>query len=60
MKRWERFTRQEIEQFVKESFSFAQLAKRIGYDETSKIGSADRLVHEIEDTLNLDISHFKG
>jgi hypothetical protein len=60
MKRWERFTRQEIEQFVKESFSYAQLAKRIGYDDTSKNGSAYRVVHEMVDTLNLDTSHFKG
>jgi hypothetical protein len=60
MKRWERFTRQEIEQFVKESFSYAQLAKRIGYDDSSKNGSAYRTVHEMIDTLNLDISHFKG
>ena len=60
MKRWERFTRQEIEQFVKESFSYAQLAKRIGYDDTSKNGSAYRIVHKMIDTLNLDTSHFKG
>ena len=59
MKKWERFTRQEIEQFVKESFSYAQLAKRIGYDDTSKNGSAYRVVHEMIDILNLDISHFK-
>jgi hypothetical protein len=60
MKKWERFTRQEIEQFVKESFSYAQLAKRIGYDDSSNNGSAYRAVHEMIDTLNLDISHFKG
>ena len=60
MKKWERFTRQEIEQFVKESFSYAQLAKRIGYDDTSKNGSAYRVVHEMIDALNLDTSHFKG
>ena len=60
MKKWERFTRQEIEQFVKESVSYAQLAKRIGYDDVSKNGSAYRAVHEMVDTLNLDISHFKG
>lgn len=60
MKRWERFTRQEIEQFVRESFSYAQLAKRIGYDDSSKNGSAYRVVHAMVDALNLDISHFKG
>lgn len=60
MKRWERFTRQEIEQFVKESFSYVELAKRIGYDDASKNGSAYRTVHEMVDTLHLDTSHFKG
>lgn len=60
MKKWERFTRQEIEQFVKESFSYAQLAKRIGYDDSSKNGSAYRVVHEMIDVLSLDTSHFKG
>ena len=58
MKKWERFTRQEIEQFVKESFSYAQLAKRIGYDDLS--GNAYRVVHEMTEILNLDTSHFKG
>lgn len=35
---WERFTRQEIEQFVKESNSYAQLAEKCGYQKKS--GSA--------------------
>lgn len=60
MKKWERFTRQEIEQFVKESFSYAQLAKKIGYDDTCENGSAYRVVHQMIETLELDVSHFKG
>ena len=60
MKKWERFTRQEIEQFVKESFSYAQLAKKIGYDDTSKNGNAYRVVRKMIEDLDLDISHFKG
>lgn len=60
MKKWERFTRQEIEQFVKESFSYAQLAAKIGYDNSQNNGSAYRAVHEMVEVLNLDISHFKG
>jgi hypothetical protein len=60
MKKWENFTRQEIEQFVQESFSYAQLAKRIGYDDASKNGSAYRAVHKMIDALGLDTSHFKG
>lgn len=60
MKKWERFTRQEIEQFTKESFSYAQLAGKIGYDNYHNNGSAYRAVHEMVKILNLDISHFKG
>jgi hypothetical protein len=59
VKKWERFTRQEIEQFVKESTSYAQLAKKIGYCDGSS-GSAYRTVHQMINELNLDISHFKG
>ena len=60
VKKWERFTRQEIEQFVKESYSYAQLAKKIGYDNKSSNGSAYRAVHQMIDELHLDTSHFKG
>ena len=45
MKKWERFTRQEIEQFVKESSSYAQLAKKCGYGEKS--GSSISAIKEI-------------
>lgn len=58
MKKWERFTRQEIEQFVKESFSYAQLTKKIGYNERS--GSSNIQIKEMIEQLDLDISHFKG
>ena len=60
MKKWERFTRQEIEQFVKESYSYAQLAKKIGYDNANNNGSAYRTAHQMVEDLNLNTSHFKG
>lgn len=60
MKKWERFTRQEIEQFAQESFSYAQLAEKIGYDNYHNNGSAYRNVREMINIFNLDISHFKG
>lgn len=60
VKKWERFTRQEIEQFVKDSYSYAQLAKKIGYDDKASNGSAYRVVHQMIDELGLDTSHFKG
>lgn len=55
---WERFTRQEIEQFVKESNSYAQLAEKCGYQKKS--GSAVSSIKKMIDKLGLDISHFKG
>ena len=58
MKKWEKFTRQEIEQFVKESNSYIQLALKCGYDNAS--GSAYRNIKQMISDLNLDVSHFKG
>lgn len=60
MKKWERFSIEEIEQFVKESFSYAELARKIGYNDASKNGSAYRTVHQMIDELDLDTSHFTG
>ena len=60
MKKWEKFSKEEIEQFVKDSRSYAELARKIGYDDTSKNGSAYRTVHQMIDELKLDISHFTG
>lgn len=58
MKKWERFTRQEIEQFVKESSSYTQLAKKCGYDKQS--GSSISAIKEMIRFLNLNVDHFKG
>lgn len=58
MKRWERFTRQEIEQFVKESFSYAELARKCGYGKTS--GSSITQIHQMINQYQLNISHFTG
>lgn len=58
MKKWERFTRQEIEQFVKESSSYAQLAIKCGYSSNS--GNYIETMHQMIEQLNLDASHFKG
>ena len=59
MKKWERFTRQEIEQFVKESTSYAQLATKIGYS-NSQGGSIIESIKNMIDALHLDVSHFNG
>lgn len=58
MKKWEKFTRQEIEQFVKESDSYAQLALKCGYGKTS--GSYLKQMKQMITQFNLDISHFTG
>ena len=60
MKKWEKFSREEIKQFVKNSKSYAELARQIGYDDASKNGNAYRVVHQMIDELNLDTSHFTG
>lgn len=44
-KKWEQYTGEEIEQFVKESFSYAQLAKKLGYAVNS--GSSIKVVKEM-------------
>ena len=58
MKKWENFTRQEIEEFVKESYSFATLAEKIGYSKTS--GNYLYALKMMVDQLCLDTSHFTG
>ena len=60
MKKWEKFSEEEVRQFVKDSTSYAGLARKIGYDDASKNGSAYRAVHQMITALNLDTSHFKG
>ena len=60
MKKWEKFPKEEIEQFVKDSKSYAELARKIGYKNAGKNGSAYRAVHQMIDVLNLDVSHFIG
>ena len=61
MNQWKNFSKEEIEQFVNESASYAELARKIGYDDICcRNGSAYRDVHTMIDELNLDISHFTG
>ena len=58
MKKWENFTRQEIEGFIKDSYSWATLAEKLGYCIDS--GSCLNTLKEMVNELNLDISHFTG
>lgn len=56
MKKWEKFTKEEIEQFTKESYSYAELAEKCGYNKAS--GSYTQTMKDMISQLDLDISHF--
>ena len=56
--KWRNFTRQEIEQFVSESYSFASLAEKFGYNK--KGGSYLCTMKDMIRELNIDVSHFTG
>lgn len=56
MKRWEKFSKEELEQFVKESTSLHQVALKCGYGENS--GSANAAIKEMIKQYNFDTSHF--
>ena len=59
MKKWEKFSRDEIEQFVKESRSYSQLSFKLGYGKSIS-GSANKTMQEMVKELSLDVSHFTG
>lgn len=56
MKKWEYFSKEELEQFVKESTSIAQVSLKCGYAENS--GSGQRAIREMIKEYNFDTSHF--
>ena len=58
MKKWEKFSEEEIKQFVKESYSIRQLGVKCGYNPNS--GSYHATIKDMIKQLGLDISHFKG
>lgn len=56
MTKWEKFSKEELENIIKTSYSTAQVAQRIGY----KGGSGSTQVKKMIDYYNFDTSHFKG
>ena len=58
MKKWEYFFKEQLEEFVKESRSYRQLAAKIGYSEKS--GSSSALAKEMVEYYHFDTSHFLG
>lgn len=58
MKKWENFSKEEIENFIKESRSYRDLALKLGYSNES--GSAIATIKSMIQELNLDVFHFTG
>lgn len=56
--KWKNYTKQEIENFVKESISFRQLQQKLGYSSTN--GSIHKILEKVLNDYNIDYSHFKG
>ena len=58
MKKYEQFTKEELQKFCNESESYRELAIKIGY--APDAGSATKTLKEAVLILGLDCSHFKG
>lgn len=56
--KWEKFTEEQLEVFVKESKSTAEVAHKIGYAE--KNGSCQKQIKKMIDFYKFDTSHFLG
>lgn len=55
MKKWEKFSREEIEKIVADSRNYGDLSKRLGYTGNTRYD----VVKDMVDTLGLDVSHFR-
>ena len=56
MKKWENFSKEELEQFVKDSTSYAQVCEKIGY----KGGSGQKAVKDMIELYQFNISQDLG
>ena len=56
MKKWEQFTKEELEHFVKNSTSINQVSMKCGYADNS--GSGQGAIREMLKLYNFDTSHF--
>ena len=56
MKKWEYFSKEELEQFVKESTSINQVSMKCGYQDRS--GSGQKAIREMIKAYGFDTSHF--
>lgn len=58
MKKWELFSKDELQEIVKESISFREVASRCGYSTTG--GGSIKSIKEMISYYNFDVSHFLG
>ena len=58
MKKWEKFTDEQLKQFVKDSKSVRELAEKIGYNPDS--GSGATSIKNMLELKHFDTSHFLG
>ena len=58
MKKWERFSKEELQKFCNECFSYRALAEKIGYNPDG--GSGIKAVKDMVKELSLNTSHFTG
>lgn len=58
MKKWELFSKDELQKIVKESISFREVASRCGYSMTG--GGSIKSIKEMISYYNFDVSHFLG
>lgn len=58
MKKWEKYSKEQLEQIIQESFSFREVAEKIGYNPDG--GSGISAVKEIVKHYNFSTEHFTG
>ena len=58
MKKYEQFTKEQLQNFCNQSESYRDLAKFIGYSVNG--GSSIKAVKEAITKYGLDVNHFKG
>lgn len=56
--KWKQFGKEELEKIVKESYSFREVAGKLGYKRDG--GGTISSLHKMCEEYNFDTSHFKG
>ena len=56
--RWRTFSKEELEQIVKSSYSTREVARKLGYAQDG--GGTMASLKKMYEEMNLDTSHFKG